>query len=200
MQLKNKTFILIEALLYLTFIVMDIIGIDSTYIKYAGIILCFLNALFDNKKLITAALLFTLIADYFLLVRDNDYLFGIISFLVVQCIYFVYLKKNNCKPYFIIRILLYVITIIGSLVIKAPILDMLALCYFESLLMNTISSYTNKKLRVFSIGLSLFIGCDICVGLFNILPHNNLYSFVSIMMWIFYLPSQVLISLSKDEN
>ena len=177
MQLKNKTFILIEVLLYLTFIIMDINGVDSTYIKYTGIILCFLNALFDNKKLITAALLFTLIADYFLLVRDNDYLIGIISFLIVQCIYFVYLKKNNCKPYFIIRILLYVITIIGSLIIKAPILDMLALCYFETLLMNTISSYTNKKLRVFSIGLSLFIGCDICVGLFNILPYNNLYIF-----------------------
>ena len=41
------------------------------------------------------------------------------------------------------------------------------------------------------------MGCDVCVGLFNVLPPASpLYAAVSVGMWLFYLPSQVLITLS----
>ena len=48
-------------------------------------------------------------------------------------------------------------------------------------------------------GLTLFIGCDVCVGAFNAAPGllpDGLCRFAAVGMWLFYLPSQVLISLS----
>ena len=52
-----------------------------------------------------------------------------------------------------------------------------------------------------ALGLTLFVGCDACVGLFNALPaHSPLYPAVSVGMWLFYLPSQVLIALSAKEE
>ena len=51
--------------------------------------------------------------------------------------------------------------------------------------------------RLFAVGLTLFVGCDVCVGLFNALPPGSPpYSAASVGMWFFYLPSQVLITLS----
>lgn len=60
------------------------------------------------------------------------------------------------------------------------------------------------RLGLFIVGLLLFFICDIMVGIFNIngyviLPadiHRTLYLVSSIGMWMFYLPGQVLITLS----
>ena len=51
--------------------------------------------------------------------------------------------------------------------------------------------------RMFGLGLLLFVGCDVCVGLHNLagLP-APLSAFAQVGMWLFYLPSQVLIVLS----
>ena len=62
----------------------------------------------------------------------------------------------------------------------------------------------SNKLRLweaaalFALGLTLFVGCDVCVGIFNLpgLLPDALYQFSRIGMWLFYLPSQVLIALS----
>ena len=68
--------------------------------------------------------------------------------------------------------------------------------------------YGGIKMKVFAVGLTLFVCCDICVLLYN------LGSFVSVgygeqtaeffvkLSWIFYLPSQCLIALSSapDES
>ena len=54
-----------------------------------------------------------------------------------------------------------------------------------------------RQRRIFAAGLTLFAGCDLCVGLFNVLPPSApLYPVSSVGMWFFYLPSQVLIALS----
>lgn len=53
-------------------------------------------------------------------------------------------------------------------------------------------------MRLFSIGLWLFLCCDLCVGLFQnpqLVP-PAVSAFVSVGMWLFYLPAQVLIALS----
>ena len=78
-------------------------------------------------------------------------------------------------------------------------LNLLAGLYFSQLLSNTILAWTQngRRRRVFAAGLTLFVGCDLCVGLFNTLPESApLYPAVSVGMWFFYLPSQVLITLS----
>ena len=50
---------------------------------------------------------------------------------------------------------------------------------------------------MFAIGLLLFTCCDICVGAWNL---GLLPGFTRIGMWLFYLPSQVLIVLSQEER
>lgn len=200
MRSIKKIFLGVELIIYLLFIFLDLFSLNSTYVKYIGIILCFLYALIEKKQHISIALLFTLLADYSLLVLDNYYLIGVICFIFVQLIYYFYLKKNSYSLFIRTRIIIYILIITISLIIKLDLLSATTLIYFSTLLLNTISSYTNAKMKVFSMGLTLFVCCDICVGLYNILPFGILYIIVSKLMWVFYLPSQVLISLSKDAS
>ena len=72
--------------------------------------------------------------------------------------------------------------------------------YFTTFLVNTVQSLVlrGKKQRLFALGLVLFLCCDLCVGAFNepgLVP-SGVYSFARVGMWLFYLPAQVLITLS----
>ena len=77
-------------------------------------------------------------------------------------------------------------------------LNLLAGLYFSQLLSNTVLAWRmGRPGRLFAVGLALSVGCDVCVGLFNALPPGSApYFAVSVGMWLFYLPSQVLIALS----
>ncbi len=125
-----------------------------------------------------------------------------VSLLVIIIIIFVGFIFTNIRSFPRESILInwtqnrYILIVIG-----------LAVFYFSSLVINFIDSilinrsYRSKQIGVFSIGLGLFILCDINVGLFNMFKYIKTNEFVSNMsgfaMWLFYLPSQVLISLSK---
>lgn len=200
MKTRHKIFVLLEICIYICFIIMDFKKIDSSLIKYVGVILCLLNSLLNKNILISLSLLFTLISDYFLLLTDYNVLLGVFMFVLVQFIYMFFLYKNGCKLYLPIRLFFYVICI-GFIISKQfTLIYILALFYFSTLVMNTISSYSNHKLLILSVGLSLFIGCDICVGLHNIMNYGIIYKIVTMMMWVFYLPSQVLISIGGNVN
>lgn len=195
--MKMKAFILIESIIFVSFIIMDFMNMNSIYIKYLGIVICFVFSILNKNYIISLAQLFTLIADYFLLVIDNYYVLGLISFIVVQMIYMYFLYNNKTKLYIYIRLSLIIIAI--SLINKLPLLYVLVLCYFSMLIMNTITSYINRNL-ILSIGFTLFIGCDVSVGLHNILNSGLLYDIATMSMWIFYLPSQVLITIGGLKN
>ena len=81
-------------------------------------------------------------------------------------------------------------------------LTVLALLYFVELVSNFIYSIAlikeDKKYFLFSLGLLLFIACDINVGLNNVhLIEGIDYTLVNFLMRVFYLPSQVLLSLTS---
>ena len=61
-----------------------------------------------------------------------------------------------------------------------------------------VNSVLNERLGRIALGLTLFVGCDLCVGLFNARLSGSLplHLLVYLGMWFFYLPSQVLIALS----
>lgn len=192
----KKSFIIIEALIYLAFITMDLMGIDSTYIKYSGIVLCLIFAIYNRKKFQSASMVFTLIADFFLLVLNNHYEIGLLSFIIVQIIYF-YFLGNIEKSYF--NMFLFIrgfLIIVGSLILPLfnamNLLNELVLIYFINLLLNAIEAWISGN-RTLAIGLALFVCCDVCVGLHNI---NAAFKLATFLMWVFYLPSQVLIVLS----
>ena len=215
--------LLVELFLYTLFLYFDFNDINieiSNWLKYVGIIICFLTSLIPifsknsakYQYFIPFSLFFTLVSDYLLLINTdkNLYIFGVVIFIIVQLSYFIYietLKKN--KTSFLIslifRIVLSSMLIIILSILQFNLLSIVSACYFVELLMNFITSLSlikiNKFFLIFSIGLLLFIGCDISVGLTNLdLFEGHIKNLVSNLMWIFYLPSQVLISFSNYIN
>lgn len=194
--MKKPAFLIIESLIYISFIVLDILRINSTYIKYISIIMCLIYALYNRKKNRSIAMAFTLLADLFLLVLNSHYEIGLLCFIVVQMTYLYFLGNIN-KGYFNVFLLARGFFIMAGILIsllymKVTILNVLVIIYFFNLVFNAMQSYVCNQ-KMFFIGLLLFIFCDICVGIHNINTANNIATF---LMWIFYLPSQVLIVLS----
>ena len=188
----KKIFILLETIIYITFMYADYFNLfDTTVLKYLGIILCLLYCLLNKKIYGIISFSFTLIADYFLLVKLDNYPLGILSFIVVQIIYAIYtntLVKKSCLLFRVCVPLLLV------LIIKPKDLTTtLSLIYFPQLVITALASIKYTKNRLLTIGLILFVGCDICVGLHNLDLYSKWYA---LGQWFFYLPSQVLIALA----
>ena len=218
--MKKKSvylFLLIQGLLYAAFLTLDLVQPGSGWdvpLKYGGILLCFLWSLGRagnlDSRLTQAALAFTLLADLFLLVLNRWYGAGVASFCVVQCLYLARIHRADCRS-LTLRLLLRG-SLTGTLLIIAGALDgltpltALTLFYFSQLLANAISALSlGRTGRGFALGLFLFVGCDLCVGVHNlssVLPGAQiapLLPFAQVGMWLFYLPSQVLISLSTGK-
>lgn len=108
---KDLLFILLQTILYGAFLTLDLTGGSislSGKIKFTIIILCFCYAVFSNGKgsrvptpdaipsrkvafksiifLLQAALFFTVVSDLFILLLDY-YLYGVLTFIIVQLLY-----------------------------------------------------------------------------------------------------------------
>ena len=132
--------------------------------------------------------------------RGDHYAAGIALFLCVQTAYYLRLRRMGAGSGRFLRPALALGAGVGlyALGLASPV-NLLAGLYFSQLLSNAVLAWTvkNRTGRLFAAGLTLFVGCDLCVGLFNALPPGSpRYFAVSIGMWLFYLPSQALIALS----
>lgn len=208
----------------------------SARIKFSIILICFCYALFTKKGAdkgiifcLRGAMLFTAISDLLILFLDY-YFYGVLSFILVQQLYGIRnsialsirdpLKQNRyLRNAFILRISIQLITtgLLSFLLtlagVKPDRLFFASVFYFICILTNVIFSvkaYFGKPCfgnLIFSVGMVLFLLCDINVGIFNMagfvsVPesvYGVLYAFSSILMWTFYAPSQVLIALSGDD-
>lgn len=206
----TAAFMAVEGVLYLAFLTLDISGRggETLWLKYAGILLCLAFAFFctlrGGDRLVAPALLFTAGADWFLLIQNDHLILGVVLFLCVQALYFLRLHRvGGSRKLLWLRLALAVILISAPLLIpgmNTP-LNLLAMLYFSQLLSNTVLAWTLPSMRTFALGLTLFVGCDVCVGLFNAFPlPSALSAVVSVGMWFFYLPSQVLIALSAHSK
>jgi len=240
---KNLTilFILIQVLLYASFLAVDLAGGSvrlSSYIKFTIIILCFCYALFLGKSAdksillsMRMALFFTLVSDLFILLLDQYYN-GVLTFIFAQQLYGIRLsmvKYNSndekeaslMRRDFLIRLAFQavVLVVICLLLVRTGTkLDELliaSILYFLSILTNfargiriAASHKKKRELVLFAVGITLFLLCDINVGIFNLsgyvqLPETTyhvLYNIASILMWAFYAPSQVVLALSTRER
>lgn len=188
-------------------------------------ILVFVNSLITGNNalsskdlhLLQIGLIITLIADIFLLILDSHYILGLLLFSIVQLIYsfryeFINLK-STIRNFTVIFLSLFIIyLIVNKLIIDLEFLYIMGLFYGLCLLNSVIKAAKAYRNRLFPkpnrhlilIGMILFLLCDINVGLYNILGSmairnrtlNIIYNISSISMWLFYLPSQVLLSLS----
>ena len=201
-------FLLAELAVYLLFLWLDLFcgGAGSAPVKYAAIALCFFFSLYGSvrggERLVTAALAFTLGGVCFLLLLDARYLAGVLLFCVVQGLYLArILRENGGHALWPLRLGLFAVALwvlrrLGML----SLLNGVTAFYFNNFLVNVIQSLSLRglRLRLFSLGLALFLCCDLCVGAFNepgLVP-SAVYSFARVGMWLFYLPAQVLIALS----
>lgn len=204
---REKVFPLLSGAAWLTFLILDLTGgASSTWVKFAAICLCAVTAWTGagtvDGKLVAAALTLTVCADWFLLVLDSNYLSGVLLFCLVQALYAIRLSRldNNFTwtTFHTLALILHLFSpftlLVGNLFFDG--LTAYTLFYFFSLCANTAHAFAlGKTLRIFAIGLLLFIGCDLCVGCWNM---GLLGDFARVGMWLFYLPSQVLIVLSQD--
>lgn len=217
MKQRLFPFLLVQGALYAAFLWLDLFrpgaGL-STCLKYLSILLCFCLLLChpqnSDGRLTRAALGFTLLADFFLLVLDRWCGAGVSAFCVVQLIYLARIHRAGHRP---LALRLVLRAALAALLLAAAgalgalnALTALTLVYFSQLAANFFASLSlGPQGRQFSLGLLLFIGCDLCVGLCNlspILPGASVLALLPLAqvgMWLFYLPSQVLITLSAGK-
>lgn len=214
-----RTFFLsAQAALYLSFLSLDLLGGHAGLadaMKYCSVLLCLAAALVRARGrerhavLTAAALTFTVLADLFLLVLNRHYLAGVLFFWVVQGLYAVRIRTEGGWPLPVCLTLRLAIPAAALLALRlARSLDPLyaaVAVYFSQLLCNALESLALPSVpwvRRFRAGLWLFIGCDVCIGLRNLaLPLPALLERgAALGIWFFYLPSQVLLTLSTPKE
>lgn len=203
----------IELALYAAFLTADHLGYNGAGVglKYGGILLCLLCSVYLHRYggawQITAAMVMTAAADLFLLVLDSNYLAGVGCFIVVQALYMHRIYRISGRLFLPVRLAAAAAAVAAVMILLGEIQPLIiaVAVYFSGLLVNMAAAWRSIAAQgrrrgavCFALGLTLFSGCDICVGLYNSglpLP-AGLYAFAAVGMWAFYLPSQVLIVLS----
>ncbi|MFT5875718.1 MAG: hypothetical protein ACI8WT_004714 [Clostridium sp.] len=235
-SLITEVVVVMVLILYIFFLYIDFynvkILIDSKYIKYLCILLCFLLSIISTKNLLMhtgtnivnyrdisllrLAMFITVIADLCLVIFDF-YILGVALFSLVQIIYSVRYttKKLNSTffKFFIISQCIIFSYVIASLFIEVinvllPISLFYSICLINSVIKaikawkNNLYPSPSKYMMVF--GMILFLLCDICVALSAITAHftligyfmSSFYQITFYLIWVFYIPSQLLLSLS----
>lgn len=206
--------LVLQAALYLYFLTADLFfpySYCSTLAKFLSILLCpavayFLSRGAADKRdslLLIAALSATCAADAFLLLLNRP-VPGLVIFSIVHLIYIRKYRERASFPAAAIAAFLLTGCFAASALLRGfPLMQALACVYGPLLLAASLFSLTAPlpkiSRRFITIGMSLFILCDLHVALFNTLPAGNpYYPFAAFLMWFFYLPSQVLLALSGN--
>lgn len=197
--------------------------ISSDILKYISILLCVLLSMLSGSDALSSkdlsllhfGMIMTAIADLCLLILDF-FTVGVVVFCIVQityCIRYLPNSVHNTVKNFMINFVavIFIFFILGIFIKNLDILLIVALFYATCLttsVYRAVSACINKLFpspnRYFiAFGMILFLLCDINVALFNIASYiNPAYTIGSLadisctLIWLFYLPSQVLIALS----
>ena len=208
------SFLLAELVLY--YFVLTAGGTLLVYSSYIAIVLCFAYALAcppKGSRLIIGGLACTVMADFFLVVcSPRQQLWGMVFFLIAQTLYAVRLHTaTKSRLLLLIRVSLIVAIEVIAIIVLGDKLDALAVvsvCYYANLVVNILEAFARfSQNKLLPIGLVLFLLCDTVIGLqvasggyLPIQQGSWLYQFLFMdfnLSWLFYLPSQVLISLSS---
>ena len=212
-RISSWILLIVEAVLFCTFVTMDIMNMNAeNIVKFIAISLVGIFGLRAGKQkdnvVVTIALLFTMLADVFLILVGN-FVAGVCVFICVQTCYTVRFSFMSGKPLVgeLLKRLLPGL-ILGSLATYFIGIDVgIVVAYACSFAVNFVHGFelhilkpSPRHLR-FAIGLLLFACCDICVGIHNLKPGfmtEQMIRNAEVMTWIFYLPSQLLILSTTD--
>ena len=211
LQRVDRKWLTTWILIYVGFVILDAFFDDFvgiTILKMLGIILCVVYAYqkFRADALLTLALGFTLVADTILML-DNGSILGVAVFSVSQFFHTARFKKT--KPTYLLVYAAIVSAVFVILVLLGvPPMYVMAGAYAYSIFNNfyLATRWYFAARSTASVcaagGFALFILCDICVataylGATGVLPlHFKRYG--DYFAWLFYYPSQVLISNSSE--
>lgn len=216
-QEATLTFCFVGISCVLYFFILTTGGLSLTLTSYTAIIGCFVFALSRGQnKFIIGGLACTVGADFFLVVCNPIQQFwGMVFFLGAQSLYAAMLHLSRPgKIFVIIRIALIAVAEAITVAILKGNTDPLAaisICYYVNLIFNIVMAFLQfKRYRLFAIGLVFFLLCDTVIGLqvmsssYLPIPDGSLLDkILSVpfnLAWLFYLPSQVLISLSSRKS
>ncbi len=214
-------FVAVEIIIYVIFNVLAAIHPgDPVYIKYAGIVLCLVVSAVmiwfyrDRDAIVlTCAFFFTVVSDLFLLILDDLLEVGVCTFIIVQSIYLYRLYADRLKKIWItltVRAAVFII-VIGLLAGLSHVNLLIAevSIYIVMLVANCVDAFLLSRRGIknilFGAGLVLLLCCDICIGLYQgsmigvDLPAKTADTIQS-LIWIFYMPSQVLIALTVNRG
>ncbi|SES84504.1 lysoplasmalogenase family protein [[Clostridium] polysaccharolyticum] len=193
-------------------------GLWINYLRYGAVALCFLYVSFyfaKNKQrnhsdwFFLLGLFFTCLADIFLILQNKHLEMGITAFFITQICYFLYLTKGIKKvwKYYIIVNCLCAIVLFGAayfITMQHSMMLFLICLYGVTFSGNVLLAVKGfGKHALFSSGLIMFFCCDICVGLSNSALLGIPVSVEAVffwLIWIFYIPSQVCISIFAAQN
>lgn len=211
-RIAKIVFVIVQMAIFYFSIFTDMIYLNE--IRYLSVLLSLLFAFFFfnvkrfwkyGRQFIIGGLLFTATADYFLVIANEQYELGVLLFLVAQYSYFLYLSTEMDSLHRMRQLGLrmgggmVIISINYLLIGKMIPIIVLAIFYAAFSVGNLITAYRKFKTEyLLAIGLTLFAMCDICV----VISYLNIYfkevtfcNTFRLLVWVFYIPSQVLISL-----
>ncbi len=212
-KILDISFLVIEFILYILIFSAPYARITS----YLSIVFCFIYTLtFINYNkntrvnLLRLGLATTLVADFFLVLLGGYKEAAMFSFSITQIAYALLLVEysKHVKIETTIRVIGTLSTLVVTYIVLKDGVDMLSLLsmfYYFNLVFNAVLSFIHHPSVLFKIGLVLFICCDTVIGLQNLggyIPLSQesiIYKIIYVdfnLPWIFYLPSQVLISFS----
>jgi len=154
--------------------------------------------------LLQIGLFFTALSDFFFLILYKN-VFGVVSFCIVQVIYCIRYDINNAKAtirnfvmFFLFVAISYII--FSVFINKINVILFIGLCYSICLITSVWKAIKACKNNDFpfpnrymiAYGMILFLLCDINVFLYNIIGIKN----SKWLVWLFYIPSQFLLSFS----
>ena len=214
----STIFVIIEISLLVLILFIDT-GITK-YLEFSSIALAGLFPIIfinpnKNAFSINIGLFLTIFADIFLvLINPTNQNIGMIFFVIAQLCYFLFLYANTESKAqrisnVVTRLVLTAAIIVAAVLIlknKTDFLSIISVIYFANLFVNILFAYIGgKKSIAFGIGLTLFIACDIVIGLGQAIGTYITVETSSILYkiafsdfniaWACYLPSQVIISL-----
>ena len=162
-------------------------GISSSYLKLCAMILLFFTANHFKKIILS----YTIFCD-FLLLFTSFYHLGVAFFTMVHLLYiyqmFPFLEYEKKQQECMIFLLPF-----GMLLSLFPLYG-IAICYSMVFLLHIIIVFTQKYSKIYEIGLLLFVLCDCCTAI-SFLTGNIA---AARCIWILYLPSQILLSITEQ--
>lgn len=194
-------------------------GTFALYAYPSIVLACLYCVLFAEKSVsygaTQLALACTVCADYFLVwSEDMKQLPAMIFFSITQLAYFarLYWEETDasrkrwhilCRLAFSAVAIGVTIAVLGA---KTDALAVVSMFYYANLILNIVFAFLHfPKCPLLAIGLLLFACCDTVIGLglldnYLSIPENSiLYRIISPgfnLAWAFYLPSQVMLSMS----